>query len=762
MDLFTLKATLGLVTTDYDKGIDAAQGKLGGLASYAKNALADIARYTAQMVVQFSRDVLNTGMNFDKQMSIVASYLGEEEATAEHMADLRRLALDEARTSVFTGEEVGTAYEYMALAGWKYAELMAGLPALVDAAAASGEDFASVADIVTDVMTAFGEEADQTQRFVDVLAQTTANSNTDFMKLGQSFKYAAPSADAVGMSIEEMALFLGLMADNGIKATQAGTAMRNLLARLGADTAGARSMFEELGVEFFDEQGNFRDWYDILTQMRAIWNDTSGETRNAFYAAFGDPEEVYTDATEAASALADTLSDLSAEYETLGADEIPAFIDRNQELFSSLGVDVKDVYGNYRDFTTMIREAEAAVGGLTDAQRISIANKVASIRAMPGFLALMETSDEKVAQLWDAILNSENAADRMSKTRLDNLWGDIQMFNAAMDTLKITIFDDVKGPLRDVVQWGTEAITRIEDAVREGGIVGGIEQLATEINNLIPVITPILESLGRALVPILETVITQLLPSVIQLALNVGAAIANGIIDGIIARVKEGSMLGQFLTDQFTTGNALSFYDSEPEDYSGAYQQGVEDAIGGFGSFTPGGFVPGFTESTDWMSEGTDAGTEFADGFGDAGTAAGEELAEWIQTELDTHTFAVDVSIDSIIGSFGGFVPGLDKHAKAMSGGRILTHASIFGVNGKGQPMLGGEAGPEAIVGVNSLHRMIQNSVEDVFKRQPQVVQPTPNVVLQMDGKTVARVQREHNASENTARVKAIALGYGR
>lgn len=791
MDLFTLKATLGLVTTDYDKGIDAAQGKLGGFASYAKNALADIARYTAQMVVQFSRDVLTTGMNFDKQMSIVASYLGETEATAEHMAELRRLALDEARTSVFTGEEVGTAYEYMALAGWKYAELMAGLPAIVDAAAASGEDFAMVSDMVTDVMTAWGDEADQTQRYVDVLAQTTANSNTDFRKLGSSFKYVAPIAHTVGMSLEEAALFLGLMADNGIKATQAGTALRNILTRISTNAGmkdkgdrhwlGATEMLESLGVQVYDDLGNFRDWYDILVDLRAAWADESGELRKSFYernteegmyhtgwslwdifamGEDGQTQLIYT-YDEAISTLNDDLETLSETYAKLSPEEVPAFLDENAEAFAAYGVSIKDVYGNYKDFNTIIEETRAAIGGLSDEEKMVAANRIASLRAMPAFIALLETDEETFNQLWESILNSEGAAGRMAQTRLDNLWGDIQMFQAAMDTLKITIFDDVKGPLRDVVQWGTEAITRIEDAVREGGIVGGIEQLATEINNLIPVITPILESLGKALVPILQTVFTQLLPSVIQLALNVGAAIANGIIDGITARVKEGSMLGQFLADQFTTGNALSFYGSNP-DYSDAYQQGVEDAIGGFGSFTPGGYVPGFTESTDWTSEGTDAGTKFADGFGDSGTAAGEELAEGIQAELDTHTFAVDVSIDSIIGSFGSFVPGIDKHAKAMSGGRILTHASIFGVNGKGQPMLGGEAGPEAIVGVNSLHRMIQNSVEDVFKRQPQVVQPAPNVVLQMDGKTVARVQREHNASENTARVKAIALGYGR
>lgn len=767
MDLFHLYASLALDTSEYDKSITGAKKTIGAFGEYVKKVL--------QEVWDFGVDSVKTGMGFDKQMGIVASYLGKAEATEEHMADLRRAALDEARNSVFTGEEVGTAYEYMAVAGWKYAELLAGLPALIDAAAASDENFASVADIVTDAMTAFGEDADQTQRFVDVMASTTANSNTNFLKLGQSFKYVAPIAHDVGMSFEEASLFLGIMADNGIKASQAGTALRNILTRIstnpGASTFmmgevevhinGAREMIEELGVEVYDTAGNFRPWIDIITELREAWKDMSGEVRSSFAKDLGNAWELdYTfgDTRTAVQLLEDTLADLGEEYASLTQDKIPQFWIDNAEIFKRYDIEIKDIYGDYKDFETVAEEARAAIGGLSDEEKMLIANRVASLRAMPAFLALLETDDDKFNQLWEAILNSEGAAEEMAQTRLDNLWGDFQMLYAAFDTLKISIYDDVKSPLREIVQWATGALTRIEDAIREGGIQGGLEQLANELTNAIAIVQPIFEALGKALVPILETVLTDVMPAVINLALAVGAAFANGLIDGIMSRIKGNSIIGKLLTEGFTyTPPTGTTPDTD-----------TLNAMLGNGMLTGGAPKVGAfdidIDGSGFVAEGEEASEFFAAGFDGAGTEIGEDVADEIQGALDATGFSIDISHIKL-GGWAGLLPGLiktDDNAVAMSGGRILNHATIFGFNGKGQPLLGGETGQEAIIGTGSLQRIIKDAVSDSVKKYVPSVQPQQNVVLQMDGKTVARVQREHNASESTARLKAIALGYGR
>lgn len=195
---------------------------------------------------------VKTAANFEAGMSKVQAISGASTADMKRLSDM---AKHMGATTKFSASESAEALSYMGMAGWKTDQMIAGLPGVMNLAAASGEDLGMVSDIVTDSLTAFGMKAEETGRFVDVLAATATNSNTNVAMMGETFKYAAPIAGALGYSVEDTALAVGLMANAGIKGSQAGTALRGALTRLSAPTAEVRKGMQMLGLNIKDLQG---------------------------------------------------------------------------------------------------------------------------------------------------------------------------------------------------------------------------------------------------------------------------------------------------------------------------------------------------------------------------------------------------------------------------------------------------------------------------------------------------------------------------
>ena len=195
---------------------------------------------------------VKTAANFEAGMSKVQAISG---ASAADMDRLSAMAKKMGATTKFSASQSAEALSYMGMAGWKTDQMLAGLPGVMNLAAASGEDLGMVSDIVTDSLTAFGMKADETSRFVDVLAATATNSNTNVGMMGETFKYAAPIAGALGYSVEDTALAVGLMANAGIKGSQAGTALRGALTRLEAPTKDVQKGMQMLGLNVKDLQG---------------------------------------------------------------------------------------------------------------------------------------------------------------------------------------------------------------------------------------------------------------------------------------------------------------------------------------------------------------------------------------------------------------------------------------------------------------------------------------------------------------------------
>ena len=182
---------------------------------------------------------------FQEQMSTVGAI---SNASAEDMARLSQKAKEMGAKTAFTAAEAGEAMEYMAMAGWKAEDMMGGIEGIMNLAAASGEDLATTSDIVTDALTAFGMTAKDAGHFSDILAAASSNANTNVSMMGETFKYVAPLAGTFGFSAEDTALAAGLMANSGIKASQAGTTLRSALSRLVKPTSEMQSTMVELGL----------------------------------------------------------------------------------------------------------------------------------------------------------------------------------------------------------------------------------------------------------------------------------------------------------------------------------------------------------------------------------------------------------------------------------------------------------------------------------------------------------------------------------
>lgn len=217
--------------------------------------------------------------DFEAQMSTVEAISG---ASEEEIAALTDRAKELGATTAFTAQQVGEGMEYMAMAGWKTTDMLEGMDAVLSLAAASGEDLGTVSDIVTDALTAFGLKAKDTGRFADILAATAANANTNVGMMGETFKYAAPVAGALGYSVEDVAVAIGLMADSGIKASQAGTTLKNIFNGIlgGVDLTAAA--FGDLNVEFVNSDGSMQDlsssmdtlryYFDQMTEAEKVHN----------------------------------------------------------------------------------------------------------------------------------------------------------------------------------------------------------------------------------------------------------------------------------------------------------------------------------------------------------------------------------------------------------------------------------------------------------------------------------------------------------
>lgn len=264
MNLFELFVKIGVDDQASGKLKDLG-GKLGnGLKTAAKVGTAAVAA-VGSGIAALGTYAAKVGSDFEAQMSKVSAISG---ATGDDLQALEDKAKQLGIDTKFSATEAGQAFEYMAMAGWKTEQMLDGVAGIMDLAAASGEDLASVSDIVTDAMTAFGLSAENSTHFADVLAKASSNANTNVGLMGETFKYVAPVAGAMGFSVEDTATAIGLMANAGIKASQAGTALRSMFSRLAKPTDEVAMAMETLNLSITNSDGSMRELDEIMADLR--------------------------------------------------------------------------------------------------------------------------------------------------------------------------------------------------------------------------------------------------------------------------------------------------------------------------------------------------------------------------------------------------------------------------------------------------------------------------------------------------------------
>lgn len=303
LNLFELYATIGIKMDEFEQGIDRAQKKfesfsdnisgLSGKIDSAYKGMGDVLKpavdgfkavegvgktagnavvkglggfaAASTAVAGFGAAAVKSGMQFDATMSEVSAISG---ATGEEFDALRDKALEMGAKTKFSASEAAAAMTYMGMAGWKSGDMIEGIGGIMNLAAASGEDLATTSDIVTDALTAFGKTAGDSGRLANIMAAASSNANTNVSMLGESFKYVAPVAGALSYSMEDTSLALGLMANAGIKGSQAGTALRSALTNMVKPTDQMAAVMDTYGISLTNADGSMMSLQEVMVQLR--------------------------------------------------------------------------------------------------------------------------------------------------------------------------------------------------------------------------------------------------------------------------------------------------------------------------------------------------------------------------------------------------------------------------------------------------------------------------------------------------------------
>ncbi|WAG30148.1 phage tail tape measure protein [Staphylococcus chromogenes] len=265
-----LNTTMGKIGNKFSELGPRLQEIGGKMQSVGRN----MSMYVSAPIVAGFGAAVKKSIDFDDSMRKVKA---TSDATGSEFQQLRDKALEMGAKTKFSASESADALNYMALAGWDTKDMLGGIDGVMQLAAASGEDLGQVSDIVTDSLTAFGMKAKDSGHFADVLAQTSSKANTDVRGLGEAFKYAAPVAGALGYTVEDTSIAIGLMSNAGIKGEKAGTALRTMFTNLSKPTGDMKKKMDELGISITDSNGNMLPMRDVMDQLRGKFKGLSKE-----------------------------------------------------------------------------------------------------------------------------------------------------------------------------------------------------------------------------------------------------------------------------------------------------------------------------------------------------------------------------------------------------------------------------------------------------------------------------------------------------
>lgn len=530
MELFKLFGTIAVNSDGANETIDKVVQKvegagsslaaMGGKFSDAGDKMSSIGKklslgVTAPLVT-LGGVAIKTTADFEASMSEVSAISG---ATGEDFQRLENLAREMGKTTKFSASESAEALKYMAMAGWKTEDMLDGLEGVMNLAAASGEDLGTTSDIVTDALTAFGMSASESGHFADVLATASSNANTNVGMMGETFKYVAPVAGALGYSAEDVSLAIGLMANASIKSSQAGTSLRSSLTRLSGTNEAVMNTMVSLGLATAETAEVFDDGRIEKAQTKVANKTIDMEKAQIKYndavSKYGENSSQAQTAAlnleKAENNLQVALNELETAYQ--GNIEVQGY--NNELMFQSDGTSraLRDVIIDLREkFSTLSEEEQLNAAAVLFGQE-----------AMSGMLAVINASDEDFRKLTASIDSSDGAAKEMADTMNNNLSGQLTLLKSQLGELAIQFVTLIMPYLKQGVEW----LSGVCDWV--AGLDDGTKRMIITVGGIVAVVGPVLKILGSC-------------SSAIGGIITIGSKLAGGI--GEIIKIGGGLVSG--------------------------------------------------------------------------------------------------------------------------------------------------------------------------------------------------------------------------
>lgn len=489
----------------FNDSTNSTAERLRGLSKAAITVGQGWTEHISKPLFEVGKNMVQMATTFESQMDRVGSIAG---ATGAEFEQLTAYAQEMGAKTMFSSQQCGEAMEYMAMAGWNVEQIMQGLPGVLNLAAIGQTELARASDIVTDALTAFGEEADQAGRLADIMAATITKANTDVEMLGQTFKYVAPVAGAAGYSMEETATMIGLMGNAGIKASQAGTSLRATISRLTTQSGEAGEAMEALGIVVTKEDGNLITLTDTMNMLREKVHGLTEEEQVAYskklagMTAFSGllgilnaTDEAYVSLTAANQAATYVSDENRSTVEALSTAMAMNMTNTNgmEDSLNALGIELRntdDEFGNLIEFTTRLK---GQWGDLTTEQQKYFAEALVGKDSLEEFNEVMNMSNSEFDDFIKSLGEAGGLANVVADQMMDNLKGKLLLLQSATEnaaiafgTLMIPVIEKVVGALQNFVNW-------------VNGLSEGQKKLVLAVGAAVTAFGPLLLIFGKAI-----------------------------------------------------------------------------------------------------------------------------------------------------------------------------------------------------------------------------------------------------------------------
>lgn len=483
-----------------EKGFNEGVSKISKIATTGLGvAVGNAMTKVAGKVGEIGTAAIKVGMTFEAEMSKVSAISG---ATGDELSSLTDKAKEMGAKTKFSAAESAQAMEYMAMAGWKTADMLNGIEGIMNLAAASGENLATTSDIVTDALTAFGLSAQDSTHFADVLAAASSNANTNVSMMGETFKYVAPVAGALGFSVEDCGVAIGLMANSGIKAGQAGTSLRQMLSRLTNPTKEVQTAMNTLGLSLTDSVGNVKSLDTVMSDLRSGFSGLSKAEQTQIATSLAGQEAmsgllaIVNASDEDFNKLKDSIYNAdgaAAEMAATMQDNLAGQITILKSGLEGLGISI------YESVEVPLKNL-ASVG----VKAISDLNEAYASGGFVGFINEIGNKVPMLKSFTDAIAGFAEKTKGMSTDELMNLGKMSAVLIGAVPAFSLIgksagTFSDILGGLGDVTGGAITAIGKFPSGLKNAkgaitGFGGSLKNLGSSIVGPFQVLTPKLNS----------------------------------------------------------------------------------------------------------------------------------------------------------------------------------------------------------------------------------------------------------------------------